>query len=123
MDCIGTIPVYRNCAKYLKPNRPYIAVGIDLHGLSTLQTMKTFLTVAASVTLPTFLGGVPRKFGVFTMKYDGEALKKMADAIDQGILHVPIDSEYGWEKEDVMKAYDLQMSARVSVSPTRNNIH
>jgi hypothetical protein len=60
---------------------------------------------------------------VFTMKYDGEALKKMADAIDQGILHVPIDSEYGWEKEDVMKAYDLQMSARVSVSPTRNNIH
>ncbi|KAJ9097584.1 hypothetical protein QFC21_004618 [Naganishia friedmannii] len=112
MDCIGTIPVYRNCAKYLKPNRPYIAVGIDLHGLSTLQTMKAFLSIAASVALPAFLGGVPRTFGVFTMKYDEKALKEMADMLDKGILRVPIDSEYGWEKDDVMKAYDRQMSAR-----------
>lgn len=114
MDCIGTIPVYRNCAKYLKPNCPYITIGIDLHGLSSLQTLKAFLTVAISAMLPAFLGGVPRKFGMFSMKYDAKALKEMADMIEQGTLHVPVDSVYGWEKDGVMKAYDLLMSARVS---------
>ncbi|KAJ9123877.1 hypothetical protein QFC22_000665 [Naganishia vaughanmartiniae] len=112
MDCIGTISLYLSCAKYLKRKCPYVAVGIDVHGLSTLQTMKAFLAVFAGASLPAFLGGVPRKFGVFGMSYDEKAFRTLADMVDKGIIHVPIDSVYSWEKEDVMKAYDRQMSAR-----------
>lgn len=64
--------------------------------------------------MPSYLGGVPRKLEIFSMAWDEKALKDLAAMMDKGVLHVPIDGEYGWEKDDVMKAYERQMSARVS---------
>jgi NADPH:quinone reductase-like Zn-dependent oxidoreductase len=113
MDCIGTISLYAGSPQFLKPKRPYIAIGIDMHGLSTVQTVKAVLQLARAIT-PSVLGGVPRKFQIFTMVWDEKALKELADMVDRNEIHVPIDGEYGWEKEDVMKAYERQMSARVS---------
>ncbi|KAJ9117260.1 hypothetical protein QFC20_000405 [Naganishia adeliensis] len=111
MDCIGTISLYRGSTQFLKPKCPYIAVGIDMNGLSTWQTVKTVLQLARAVT-PSYLGSVPRKFEIFYMVWDEKALKELADMVNRDEIHVPIDGEYGWEKGDVMKAYDRQMSAR-----------
>lgn len=116
MDCIGTISLYRGSTQFLKPKCPYIIVGIDMNGLSTWQTVRTVLQLARAVT-PSYLGGVPRKFEIFYMVWDEKALKELADMVNRDEIHVPIDGEYGWEKGDVMKAYDRQMSARVSGVP------
>lgn len=113
MDCIGTISLYRGCSQFLKLKRPYIAIVIDTHGLSTWQTVKAAFQLVRAVT-PSYLGGVPRKFEIFNMAWDEKALRELADMVERVEVHVPIDGEYGWEKDDVMKAYDRQMSARVS---------
>lgn len=113
MDCIGTVSLYVGSPRFLKPKCRYIAIGIDMHGLSTWQTVKNVLRLAQAV-FPPYLGGVPRTFEIFSMVWDDKALRELAGMVDRKEISVPIDGEYGWEKEDVMKAYERQMSARVS---------
>ncbi|KAI5454901.1 hypothetical protein NCC49_002177 [Naganishia albida] len=111
MDCIGTVSLYVGSPRFLKPKCRYIAIGIDMHGLSTWQTVKNVLRLAQAV-FPTYLGGVSRTFEIFSMVWDDKALRELAGMVDRKEISVPIDGEYGWEKEDVMKAYERQMSAR-----------
>jgi NADPH:quinone reductase-like Zn-dependent oxidoreductase len=120
LDCIGIIPLYHGSGKFLKPKRPYLTIGVDLHGLSTFQTMQAFLRLVTSATLPAFMGGAARKIQVYSMKWDEKALKELVGMLETGVIHVPIDGEYGWEKDDVMKAYERQMSARVSSKGSRS---
>lgn len=115
LDCIGVLSLYQGSAKFLRPERPYLAIGLDLHGLSTMQSVGAFLRLFTLGSLPGFLGGAGRKIKVYSMAWDQKALKELTEMVGAGEIRVPIDGEYGWEKEDVMKAYDRQMSARVSV--------
>lgn len=66
-----------------------------------------------NATMPSFLGGVSRKFKPYGMEWNDEAIRTLAELVATRQLHLPIDGEYGWEKEDVIKAFDRQMSARV----------
>lgn len=78
--------------------------------------MQAFLRLVISATFPAFMGGSARKIQVYSMKWDEKALKELVRTLEAGEIHVPIDGEYGWEKDDLMKAYERQMSARVSAA-------
>ena len=114
LDCIGVLSLYRGSAKFLKPKRLYLNIGLDLHGLSTAQSIGAFLQLFRLAYLPGFMGGAGRKIQIYSTMWDQKALVELAEMVAAGQIHVPIDGEYGWEKEDVMKAYKRQMSARVS---------
>jgi NADPH:quinone reductase-like Zn-dependent oxidoreductase len=114
LDCIGLVPLYQGSHKFLKPKREYITVGVDTQGMSTVQTMQAFLRFCILAYLPEFMGGAARKVQTYSLTFDENALEDLVGMLAAGEIHVPIDGEYGFEKEDVMKAYERQMSARVS---------
>ena len=52
---------------------------------------------AKNSNLPSFLGGVPRPYIMFSAPLNGENAEYLARLVDEGKLRVPVDSEYKFE--------------------------
>ena len=100
IDCFGSQALFQNCAKFLKPGKTFVSIGLSpahtYWGMLCVlaQTMSNFLW-------PAWLGGVNRPYssvlGIVALK----ELNRLMNLIQEGKLRVPIDSS--WDMEDALK--------------------
>ncbi|KFY27712.1 hypothetical protein V493_03353 [Pseudogymnoascus sp. VKM F-4281 (FW-2241)] len=98
LDCAGVQALYSHSADYLKPAGAVINVG----ALGDSYTV-TFRNWFVNTWCPTWLGGVPRRYIMFSTPPTTEAATIIARLIEEGKVRILIDSV--WEMEDLVKAY------------------
>ncbi|KAJ7672629.1 hypothetical protein B0H17DRAFT_179667 [Mycena rosella] len=131
-DAVGlTDPaLYLNSASYLAPGGMYLSAGTLP---KTRQEMAGMLRqVFEGLLRPTWLGGVPRKFGVVQVNLGKKDLETVHQLVAAGGLLLTItrffslqpnypcagdvkpiiDSVYSFDRDGVMKAYEKLMSKR-----------
>jgi NADPH:quinone reductase-like Zn-dependent oxidoreductase len=104
LDCVGTQALYVNSPAYLKPEGAVINIGF-LEGI-----VKTAINVLANQFLPTWLGGVPRRYITFSTPPDRDAAVYMARLVEEGRIRIPVDSVF--DMEDVVGAYERVATKR-----------
>lgn len=105
LDTIGTQALYEGCPGYLKATGVYINVGSFEGAFWTLWCWKK------NTLWPTLLGGVPRKYIMFSTFPNGKQAEKLAEMVRQGKLKVAIDSVV--EMEDLLKGGTRHLLTRV----------
>lgn len=83
-DCIGTQNLYIHSPQYLKPDRQFISISLDTHGLSTWGTTKAYASLTTNFFCPKLLGGVPRKFKLISMVWNQVELTELAQLAGDG---------------------------------------
>ncbi|MCJ1320391.1 zinc ion binding [Xylographa vitiligo] len=104
-DTMGVQSLFEQSPKFLKHNGLFINIGAYDGG-----AWFTLWCWLKNVFLPTILGGIPRRYIMFSTIPDGEAAKQLAKLVEDDKLKVVIDSMY--KMEDVLDAYDRLMSHR-----------
>jgi NADPH:quinone reductase-like Zn-dependent oxidoreductase len=98
LDCVGTQALYGQSAGYLKAEGVYINVGA-FEGVAW-----TLWCWAKNLLWPTFLGGTPRKYVMFSTMPSTEKAEKLAQMVDAGKLRVVVDSVF--PMDDVLAVRD-----------------
>ncbi|KFZ12420.1 hypothetical protein V502_07086, partial [Pseudogymnoascus sp. VKM F-4520 (FW-2644)] len=98
LDCAGVQALYTHSADYVKPAGMVINVGTLGGG-----TGATFRNWFVNTWCPTWLGGVPRRYIMFSTPPTTEAATIIARLIEEGKVRILVDSV--WEMEDLVKAY------------------
>ncbi|KAL2824318.1 NAD(P)-binding protein [Aspergillus cavernicola] len=98
LDCVGSQALFTNSPAYLKPSGAVINIGI-LEG-----TAKTAYNVLLNTLLPTWLGGVPRRYIMFNTPPLRDDAIYLAHLIEEGRLRIPVDEVFGME--DAVHAYE-----------------
>lgn len=76
---------------------------------------KTTLNWFTNTWCPTWLGGVPRRYTMFSTSLSKDAATYMARLVDEGKVRILIDSV--WDMEDLVKAY-----ARIATKRARGKV-
>lgn len=109
LDCVGTQALFDHAPAYLKPEGAVVNVGaVD----SLLATARNFLL---NTYRSTWLGGVPRRYVMFSTPPVHDDGVYLAHLLEAGSLHVPVDSVFALE--DALHAY-----ARVSTGRARGKV-
>ncbi|KAL4992340.1 NAD(P)-binding protein [Aspergillus falconensis] len=98
LDCVGTQALFASSPAYLKPDGAVINIGA-LEGFGA--TTRNYLI---NTWLPTWLGGVPRRYVMFSTPPARDDAIYIADLVEKGVVHVPVDSVF--EMEDAVSAYE-----------------
>nr|A0A8F4NVX8.1 RecName: Full=Medium chain reductase pydE; AltName: Full=Pyrrocidines biosynthesis cluster protein E [Acremonium sp.]QXF14604.1 PydE [Acremonium sp.] len=107
LDCVGSQDLYANSPRYLLPGRPLVNIGAFSMTDSLLSTLYQW---SMNSWCPTWLGGVPRPYILFSNTPDMQGVLSLVEMVQQGKLKVHIDSEF--EMEDLIKAYERVTSKR-----------
>jgi hypothetical protein len=89
--------LYKSSPKYLKAAGPFINVG-------TIQDKSQVGSIwrwATNANLPAILGGVPRKYIMFSAPLSGDGAKTLATFVEEGKMKIIVDSTFALE--DVLK--------------------
>lgn len=70
----------------------------------------TTRNVLANLFLPTWLGGVPRRYITFSTPPTRDAAIYMAKLVEEGSIRVPVDSMF--DMEDIVAAYERVATKR-----------
>lgn len=108
-DCAGIQSIYANSPDYLKPSGLVVNVG------SFEGVLSTFWNWFANTWWPTWLGGVPRRYMMFSTPPSQDAAIRMIKLIEEDQVHILIDST--WDMEDLVQAY-----ARVATKHARGKV-
>ncbi|GAA5899183.1 hypothetical protein JCM6882_009277 [Rhodosporidiobolus microsporus] len=110
-DTVGfNSELYNQSAKYLAPKGTFIDIAGPHFSGSFTSLLSAAGTFAARLALPSFLGGVPRKY-VFGMFKPGEGeLREIGEFVGEGKLKPIIDEVFPFEQ--ALRAYDRQKSGR-----------
>ncbi|KAJ5494377.1 Polyketide synthase enoylreductase [Penicillium fimorum] len=98
LDCVGTQALFVNSPAYLKPEGAVVNIGM-LEG-----TYVTTWNVLFNNCLPTWLGGVPHRYIMFSTPPSCDDAVYLARLIEEGRLHIPVDSVFGMT--DALRAYE-----------------
>lgn len=98
LDCAGVQALYTHSADYVKPAGMVINVGTLGDGVGA-----TFRNWFANTWCPTWLGGVPRRYIMFSTPPTKEAATIIVRLMEEGKVRILVDSV--WEMEDLLKAY------------------
>ncbi|KAJ7053958.1 NAD(P)-binding protein [Mycena amicta] len=112
LDAVGlTDPaLYLNCAAYLAPGGRFITAGTLPHGRT--EWLGMLRQAVEGVLRPTWLGGVPRKFGAVTVKFTKQQFDDIRELVANGSVKCIVDSVHNFDRDGVMRAYERQMSKR-----------
>ncbi|KAJ0423360.1 hypothetical protein BJY00DRAFT_310486 [Aspergillus carlsbadensis] len=109
LDCVGTQELFIHSPGYLKPNGTVVNIGM-LEGVGV-----TVWNMLLNSWLPTWLGGVPRRYiGISSPPKRDDGIY-LADLIKQGRLRIPVDSVF--PMEDAVGAY-----ARIATQRARGKV-
>lgn len=97
LDCVGTQALFVNSPAYLKPEGAVVNIGM-LEGI-----YGTACNVLLNTWLPTWLGGVPRRYMMFSTPPSRDDAVYLAHLIE-GRLRIPVDSVF--EMKDATCAYE-----------------
>ncbi|KAJ5158882.1 Polyketide synthase enoylreductase [Penicillium coprophilum] len=109
LDCVGTQALFANSPAYLKPEGAVINIGM-LEG-----PYLTVRNVLLNTFLPTWLGGVPRRYIMFSTPPSCDDSIYIARLVEEGRLRVPVDSVF--EMKDAIRAYE-----RISTKRARGKV-
>jgi NADPH:quinone reductase-like Zn-dependent oxidoreductase len=109
LDCAGIQALYSNSPAYLKPLGPVVNVGA-FEGV-----FKTLGNWFVNTWCPIWLGGVPRRYIMFSTPPTVDSATYTARLIEEGKIRILIDSV--WDMEDVVDAY-----ARIATKRARGKV-
>jgi NADPH:quinone reductase-like Zn-dependent oxidoreductase len=109
LDCAGIQSLYSNSPDYLKPSGLVVNIGI-FEGIWT--TARHWFS---NTWWPTWLGGVPRRYIMFSTPISKDGTTHVARLVEEGKVRILIDSV--WKMEDVVKAY-----ARIATKRGRGRV-
>ncbi|MCJ1390363.1 hypothetical protein MMC18_003222 [Xylographa bjoerkii] len=95
LDTMGVQALFESSPKFLKPDGSFINIGAYEGG--PLFTAWCWLK---NICLPITLGGIPRRYIMFSTIPNGEDTKQLAKLVEDDKLNVVIDSVY--KMEDVL---------------------
>ncbi|KAJ5769197.1 hypothetical protein N7520_003756 [Penicillium odoratum] len=104
LDCVGTQALFVNSPAYLKAEGVVINIGM-LEGLFVTARNMLF-----NSWLPTWLGGVPRRYMTFSTPPARDDAVYLARLVEEGHLRVPVDSVF--DMEDAISAYQCISTKR-----------
>lgn len=104
LDCVGLQALYVNSPTYLKPDGIVINIG-SMEGSGTILKNWIFNT-----WWPTWLGGVPRRYIMFTTPPTKEDAVVLIKLVEEGEFKISVDSVF--KMEDAIKAYERVASMR-----------
>lgn len=102
LDTVGSQALYQASPGFLKSKGSFVNVGT----IETPGQVTSLLRWAKNSNLPTILGGVPRKYIMFSASLSGENAEVLARLADEGKLRVIIDSVFALE--DALKVIILK---------------
>lgn len=109
LDCVGTQALFVNSPAYLKPDGAVINIGM-FEGIFALGC-----NMLLNKWLPTWLGGVPRRYLMFSSPPARDDVIYLARLIEEGRLRIPVDSVFSME--DAIRAYQ-----RISTKRARGKV-
>jgi NADPH:quinone reductase-like Zn-dependent oxidoreductase len=95
LDTVGSQALYDNCPQYLKKEGIFVNVG-SMEGL-----LLTLWCWFKNTWRPSFLGGVPRKYCMFSTVFNQETADQVAKYVMGGKLRAVVSEVF--EMEDVLK--------------------
>lgn len=98
LDCVGTQALFVNSPAYLKVKGAVINIGV-LDGICVSAR-----NALLNSWLPTWLGGVPRRYIMFSTPPARDDAVYLARLIEEGRVRIPVDSVF--EIEDAVRAYE-----------------
>jgi len=98
LDCVGTQALFVNSPAYLKAEGAVVNIGI-LEGIGV-----TAYNVLFNTWLPTWPGGVPRRYIMFSTPPARDDAVYLARLIEEGRVRIPVDSIF--DMEDAVSAYE-----------------
>lgn len=104
LDCRGVQELYNNSASFLASGKPFVTVGPMMKTYSFGNMFYSVVLMAKNAllsALPTYLGGVGRKYVQVAAFTNLEVLERLAKLFDDGVLKTPIDSS--WKMEDALQ--------------------
>jgi NADPH:quinone reductase-like Zn-dependent oxidoreductase len=104
LDCVGTQSLFTHSPAYLKPAGAVINIGM-LEGIGV-----TAWNMLVNTWLPTWLGGVPRRYIRFSVPPEHDDAIYLVHLVQEGRLHVPVDSVF--PMQDAIAAYGRIASQR-----------
>ncbi|KAJ6172850.1 hypothetical protein N7485_005662 [Penicillium canescens] len=98
LDCVGTQALFVNSPAYLKAKGAVINIGV-LEGICVSAR-----NALLNSWLPTWLGGVPRRYIMFSTPPARDDAVYLARLIEEGRVRIPVDSVF--DIEDAVHAYE-----------------
>jgi len=116
LDCVGLQALYVNSPAYLKPAGMVINIGSMEGAASTLKNW------FFNTWWPAWLGGVPRRYIMFSTPPSKDDAIVLIKLVEEGKLKASVDSVFGME--DVIRAYEriatMRARGRVIVKVERD---
>lgn len=103
LDCVGAQDLFVNSPQYVKPTGAVVNVGIQ-------KTLWTPALALINQWLPTWLGGVPRRYFFFSTPPTRADAVYLARLVEEGQLSVPVDSVF--DMENAVDAYERVATKR-----------
>ena len=117
LDCVGLQALYVNSSAYLKPDGMVINIGSMEKGLGA--TLKNWIF---NTWWPTWLGGVPRRYVMFSTPPSKDDAVVLVKLVEEGKLEISVDSVFSME--DAIRAYEriatMRARGRVIVKVERD---
>ncbi|PLB44114.1 NAD(P)-binding protein [Aspergillus steynii IBT 23096] len=98
LDCVGTQALFANSPAYLKPDGALVNIGV-LEGILGMT-----VNILLNTLLPTWLGGVPRRYIMFSSPPVRDDIVYLTRLVEEGRLRIPVDSVH--DMEDGLLAYE-----------------
>jgi len=100
--------LYLNCASYLAPGGMYLTAG-TLPG-NRKEIVGVVRQVFEGKLRPTWLGGVPRKYGSVSVTLGKKDMEAVRDLKTKGAFKPIVDSVHSFDREGVLNAFEKIMS-------------
>ncbi|PWN52511.1 NAD(P)-binding protein, partial [Violaceomyces palustris] len=109
-DCVGSYKTYASSPNYLKPRGAHKNVGAPFtEGSNFLSSVLSFFKEALlAQLLPTFLGGIPRKYEV--VRLESSLIDRFDDFVQTGRISPTVDKVFGFDQ--VKAAYEHLIKGR-----------
>jgi NADPH:quinone reductase-like Zn-dependent oxidoreductase len=115
IDAFGIVDIWLHCPDYLTERGLFVNVGIAFQDYTLSRVLyATYLFMLKFPLLPTWLGGVPRRYVTVTGFVNQEGLEKLRALVEEGKLRVVIDSV--WDMEDALKVCAFHAICRLIFS-------
>lgn len=90
LDTVGSQGLYKASPAFLKPEGPFVNVGTIDAGSQSGGVWRW----VKNASLPAALGGVPRKYIMFSAPLSGKNAESLAKFVEEGKLRIVVDSTF-----------------------------
>lgn len=98
LDCVGTQALFANSPAYLKPDGALVNIGV-IEGM-----VVTAFNSLMNMLLPIWMGGVPRRYIMFSSPPLRDDAIYLVRLVEEGRLRIPVDSVF--DMEEAVRAYE-----------------